>query len=161
MDTDTEQLRPLEFSRWVNAISTFPSIMKVRAFPTKIWRISFSSSPRDEGVGRGPRRGANQNAPPLPDPFLHRMEEREWLRLRRVGFISMHPWFPIWLPKQLWNSDSIILPAMWKIARHGRPDNNLPGIDCQLVNSSHRDPNPISAATEISPRGSICFDTLR
>src|SRR6266511_2499620 len=35
-----------------------------------------SSSPPDEGVGRGPRRGA---APPLPSPLLHPVpvEERE------------------------------------------------------------------------------------
>ena len=43
---------------------------------------SFSSSPRDAGVGRGPRRGA-ANVPPLPGPLLHPMEEREFFRLRR------------------------------------------------------------------------------
>jgi site-specific DNA-methyltransferase (adenine-specific)/adenine-specific DNA-methyltransferase len=37
-----------------------------------------SSSPRDAGAGRGPRRGASdQNAPPLPAPLLHSAEERE------------------------------------------------------------------------------------
>ena len=36
------------------------TMKKVRAFPTKIWRNSFSSSPRDGGVGRGPRRGESQ-----------------------------------------------------------------------------------------------------
>jgi len=43
---------------------------------------SSPSSPREERVGRGPRRGeTNKNAPPLPGPLLHRMEERAgvWL----------------------------------------------------------------------------------
>src|SRR5207247_10775740 len=42
----------------------------------------FSSSPRDAGAGRGPRRGASK-VPPLPGPLLHPMEEREslWFRL--------------------------------------------------------------------------------
>src|SRR2546427_2007802 len=39
---------------------------------------SSPSSPREERVGRGPRRGeTNKNAPPLPSPLLHPMEERE------------------------------------------------------------------------------------
>src|SRR5688500_4081060 len=39
---------------------------------------SSSSSPREERVGRGPRRGeTNKYAPPLPNPLLHPMEERE------------------------------------------------------------------------------------
>src|SRR5713101_3782817 len=39
---------------------------------------SSPSSPREERVGRGPRRGEiNKNAPPLPSPLLHPMEERE------------------------------------------------------------------------------------
>src|SRR5713226_6021948 len=38
---------------------------------------SSPSSPREERVGRGPRRGeTNKNAPPLPSPLLHPMEER-------------------------------------------------------------------------------------
>jgi hypothetical protein len=44
---------------------------------------AFSSSPRDAGVGRGPRRGvALHNVPPLPGPLLHPMEERGSLRYR-------------------------------------------------------------------------------
>ncbi len=36
---------------------------------------SSPSSPREERVGRGPRRGeSNKNAPPLPSPLLHPME---------------------------------------------------------------------------------------
>src|SRR5216684_865964 len=39
---------------------------------------SSPSSPREGLVGRGPRRGGtNKNAPPLPSPLLHPMEERE------------------------------------------------------------------------------------
>ncbi len=39
---------------------------------------SSPSSPCEERVGRGPRRGeTNRNAPPLPGPLLHPMEERE------------------------------------------------------------------------------------
>ena len=39
---------------------------------------SSPASPREERVGRGPRRGeTNRNAPPLPGPLLHPMEERE------------------------------------------------------------------------------------
>src|SRR5712692_4084176 len=39
---------------------------------------STPSSPREERVGRGPRSGeTNKNAPPLPSPLLHPMEERE------------------------------------------------------------------------------------
>src|SRR5258708_24753473 len=39
---------------------------------------SSSSSPREERAGRGPRRGeTNKNAPPLPSPLVHPMEERE------------------------------------------------------------------------------------
>ncbi|MSU58778.1 MAG: phosphoribosylformimino-5-aminoimidazole carboxamide ribotide isomerase [Pedosphaera sp.] len=41
-------------------------------------RAQPTSSPRDEGVGRGPRRGETiQDAPPLPGPLLHPIEERE------------------------------------------------------------------------------------
>jgi len=47
------------------------------------FKRAFSSSPRDEGVGRGPRRGASPDyVPPLPDPLLHPMEERELLSSR-------------------------------------------------------------------------------
>src|SRR5258708_26289960 len=39
---------------------------------------SSPSSPREERVGRGPRRGeTNKNAPPLRSPLLHPTEERE------------------------------------------------------------------------------------
>ncbi len=51
----------------------------------------FSSSPRDAGVGRGPRRGAaSKNVPPLPGPLLHPREESEFLqsRLRLARLIS-------------------------------------------------------------------------
>ena len=42
---------------------------------------SSTSSPREERSGRGPRRGeTNKNAPPLPSPLLHPMEEREQSR---------------------------------------------------------------------------------
>ncbi len=45
------------------------------------------SSPREERVGRGPRRGeTNKNAPPLPSPLLHPVEEREKSRS------LMQPW---------------------------------------------------------------------
>src|SRR5207245_3846192 len=48
---------------------------------------SSPSSPREERVGRGPRRGeTNKNAPPLPSPLLHPMEERE-----KSGSL-MQPW---------------------------------------------------------------------
>ena len=40
-------------------------------------RALSSSSPRDEGAGRGSRRGESENKPPLPGPLLHPMEERE------------------------------------------------------------------------------------
>src|SRR3989442_15404645 len=44
---------------------------------------SSPSSPREERVGRGPRRGeTNKNAPPLPSPLLHPMEE--WGKSRRL-----------------------------------------------------------------------------
>ncbi len=44
-------------------------------------------SPREERVGRGPSRGEiNKNAPPLPSPLLHPMEEREKSRS------LMQPW---------------------------------------------------------------------
>ena len=36
-----------------------------------------SLSPREERVGREPERGVTKNAPPLPSPLLHPMEERE------------------------------------------------------------------------------------
>src|SRR5882724_2454855 len=42
---------------------------------------STQSSPREERVGRGPRRGVS-NVPPLPGPLLHPMEERGLLCLR-------------------------------------------------------------------------------
>src|SRR6266851_8946777 len=48
---------------------------------------SSPSSPREERAGRGPRRGeTNKNAPPLPGPLLHPMEEREKSRS------LMRPW---------------------------------------------------------------------
>src|SRR6059036_668181 len=48
----------------------------------------ISSSPRDAGAGRGPRRGAS-NVPPLPGPLLHQMEEREFrcFRLRLAAMV--------------------------------------------------------------------------
>src|SRR5712664_1971437 len=50
---------------------------------------SSASSPREERVGRGPRRGeTDKNAPPLPSPLLHPMEERE--KSRRL----MQQWLP-------------------------------------------------------------------
>src|SRR5205809_2857571 len=95
----------MRFQRFAHAAKTFThgvilpllicnTITQVRAFRTKIWRHAVSSSPRDEGVGRGPRRGANQavmtNAPPLPGPLLHQMEEREWLR-RQPRCVYLRP----------------------------------------------------------------------
>src|SRR5713101_4526359 len=48
---------------------------------------SSPASPREQRVGRGPRRGeTNKNAPPLPSPLLHPMEEREKSRS------LMQPW---------------------------------------------------------------------
>jgi lipoate-protein ligase A len=50
---------------------------------------SSPSSPREERVGRGPRRReTDKNAPPLPSPLLHPMEEREKSRS------LMQPWLP-------------------------------------------------------------------
>jgi len=48
-------------------------------YPGTVPRIS--PSPRDEGTGKGPGRGATTAAtgPPLPDPLLPRREERESL----------------------------------------------------------------------------------
>ena len=52
----------------------------------KFLRRAFSSSLRDAGAGRGPRRGvSSENVPPLPGPLLHPMEERDFLRLRLCG----------------------------------------------------------------------------
>ena len=51
---------------------------KVLPFCPTILKRTSSSSPRDAGVGRGPRRGASK-APPLPGPLFHPMEERESL----------------------------------------------------------------------------------
>src|SRR5437899_2527671 len=42
----------------------------------------FASSPRDAGVGRGPRRSIFTQAPPLPSPLLHPMEESGFLWLQ-------------------------------------------------------------------------------
>src|SRR6266478_7904855 len=51
--------------------------MVVGARPSRA-ASSSPSSPREERAGRGPRRGeTNKNAPPLPSPLLHPMEERE------------------------------------------------------------------------------------
>src|SRR2546428_5962944 len=71
-----------------------------RTFPQARARAASSSpsSPREERVGRGPRRGeTNKNAPPLPSPLLHPMEEREksrslmqpWGKGRDEGGISL------------------------------------------------------------------------
>ncbi len=51
------------------------------------------SSPREERVGRGPRRGeTNRNAPPLHSPLLHPMEEREKSRsLMQPGLFRENP----------------------------------------------------------------------
>ena len=60
---------------------------------------SSPSSPYEERVGRGPRRGeTNQDAPPLPNPLLHPMEEREEARS------LMQPWAPAgrtWRPRAI------------------------------------------------------------
>jgi hypothetical protein len=65
-----------EFGCGVRLLRT--TVLKDRAFLTRKQRIKFSSSPREERVGRGLRRGAaSKNDPPLPHPLLHRMEERE------------------------------------------------------------------------------------
>jgi hypothetical protein len=65
-----------EFGCGVRLLRT--NVLKDRAFLTRKQRIKFSSSPREERVGRGLRRGAaSKNDPPLPGPLLHPMEERE------------------------------------------------------------------------------------
>src|SRR5712692_3848261 len=60
--------------------------------------------PREERVGRGPRRGeTNKKAPPLPSPLLHPMEERETSRslmqpcLKRKMACSDLPLARFWL----------------------------------------------------------------
>src|SRR5439155_18776706 len=58
--------------------------IKDLAAHARFLRRAFSSSPRDAGAGRGPRRGAS-NVPPLPVPLLHPMEEREYIQLRPCG----------------------------------------------------------------------------
>jgi hypothetical protein len=69
------------------------TMMKLRAFPTKIfWRAS-APLPATQEWGEDRGEGApNIRVPPLPSPLLHRMEESEWLRLCRAGFIRVHPW---------------------------------------------------------------------
>ncbi len=57
----------------------FPKIFGAGVRDT--FKGAVSSSPRDAGVGRGPRRGAS-NVPPLPGPLLHPMEEREFVRFQ-------------------------------------------------------------------------------
>ncbi len=56
------------------------------------------SSPREERVGRGPRRGEISNdQPPLPSPLLHPMEEREKSRsLVQPWPAAPNPW-PVYL----------------------------------------------------------------
>jgi hypothetical protein len=62
------------------------TMMKLRAFPTKIfWRAS-APLPATQEWGEHRGEGApNIRVPPLPSPLLHQMEEREWLRLCRAG----------------------------------------------------------------------------
>src|SRR6266581_5486892 len=67
----------------VSSLRSAPSFSQARARAAS----SSTSSPREERVGRGPRRGeTNKNAPPLPSPLLHPMEEREKSRS------LMQPW---------------------------------------------------------------------
>src|SRR6266566_206640 len=56
---------------------------------------------KEWGEDRG--EGQTQNAPPLPDPLLHCMEEREWLRFARcvhrgtsVVFLVHSPGLGLW-----------------------------------------------------------------
>ena len=95
-DRRPEGFIPVARRKWLRAEKndSRPSRPPARAeLPSTIMLIScsnfleraLSSSPRDAGVGRGPRSGASShNAPPLPGPLLHPMEERElvWLHLR-------------------------------------------------------------------------------
>jgi len=54
-----------------NAIALFTPSLSLN-------RFASSLSPRDEGAGREPERGAvRKKSPPLPDPLLHSVEERE------------------------------------------------------------------------------------
>src|SRR5258708_6560752 len=73
-----------------------PKAFASRAKPDGLFPRAASSSPsspREERVGRGPRRGeTNRNAPPLPSPLLHPMEAREKSRsLMRPGFFRENP----------------------------------------------------------------------
>jgi hypothetical protein len=45
-------------------------------------------SPREERVGREPERGVLKNAPPLPGPLLHFVEERE-LENANAGLVKL------------------------------------------------------------------------
>ncbi len=66
---------------------------------------SSPSSPREERAGRGPRRGeTNKNAPPLPCPLLHPIEEREKSRnlMQPCRFSSENIWRFRWQGSGLW-----------------------------------------------------------
>jgi hypothetical protein len=55
-------------------------------------RFAWALSPRDEGAGREPERGAvRKKAPPLPGPLLHFAEERE--EIPRAGERENAPLF--------------------------------------------------------------------
>ena len=63
------------------------------ACSTGIGEPVSSSSPREERVGRGSRRGVFRKTNLLSPALLHSVEERVWLRLRRAGSIRVHLWF--------------------------------------------------------------------
>src|SRR6266849_7688847 len=69
-----------------------PKAFASRAKPDGLFPSAASSSPsspREERVGRGPRRGeTNKHAPPLPSPLLHPMEEREKSRSLMQALVS-------------------------------------------------------------------------
>src|SRR5437762_8618507 len=80
----------------------------------RFWERVFASSPRDAGVGRGPRRGAaSLNVPPLPGPLLHPMEERGHLGflLSRAGNQALNRTEPKpsdFSRKGVWSTSSLV-----------------------------------------------------
>src|SRR2546428_10896786 len=81
---------------------------------------SSPSSPREERGG-GPRRGeTKKNAPPLPGPLLHPMEEREKSRS------LMQPWASggAWVSRSWWRAFRLavfLLAALSRGAGFGEP----------------------------------------
>src|SRR6267143_1040716 len=121
---------------------------------------SSPSSPREERVGRGPRRGeTNKNAPPLPGPLLHPMEEREKSRSLMQPWASGGAWVSPRACLETTRGAVFVEKAGWR----GATKENIPGGSSTEEQRSQTafSPKTLRAAGLLSVAGVGSFLTAR